>query len=102
MYPSKFPLKEEFEAWLRQKEPSSTVGMAGDDHDCPLVRWLADAWSTRVVVGVESALIGPYPALNLPMPSWAREFVLLVDNDSEDEEVTAMQALAFLGTVVED
>ena len=97
---AQIPSQDEFVRWLKSNRLAEVVGHAGDDHDCPLARWLTALWNARVVVGTESALVGPYPAADVQMPPWAKAFVLLIDNESEEEAVTARQALAFLAKAV--
>jgi len=76
----------------------SVVGHAGDDHDCPLARFLSEGCDERVVVGLTGCVVIVWPRIHADLPDWAREFVHRVDEE-DDEAVTRERALAILEAV---
>lgn len=93
------PQRHHFRDWLWLQEKCSVVGHAGDDHDCPLARFLAARAGERVVVGLTSAVVTVYPPVRSELPTWAKEFVSRVD-DQDEEAISRERALSILETVL--
>jgi hypothetical protein len=91
--------QDEFKSWLQSQPSGSIVGLAGNDSDCPIARFLAkksgrDVLITSVQWRFEGELLDDCVAV----PLWVKEFILAVD-ELPDENVTREQALAILGGI---
>jgi len=79
--------KKAFEAWLKEKPSSGSVGFTCAADQCPLAHFTGKK--------ADYGLIG-----NQPMPKWAKNFVDTVDELAPDRTiqqlVTAQQALEIL------
>lgn len=99
--------REAFAAWLREQEPTATVGTGGSKCHCPLARFLSAQDARLPEVG--GTLIryyrydqrwGSSPRLVVPTPRWAQVFIARVDMAEAD--VTAAQALAALESIPDE
>lgn len=99
-----------FVAWLNSKHERTKIGVACDDDNCPLAKFLtqttgvqhlvdghsytpAKLWSDgRVVKGLYGDIVYDYEQ-STDLPAWARDFVSQVDN-TEYESVSAMRAIS--------
>jgi hypothetical protein len=87
--------REDFEAWLREKQPRELVGYPRTGCDCPLARFLRE----RGLPGAQVLLASYRPtgilAEDRPLPNWALQFRGQVDR-SRAYGVTARHALRAL------
>lgn len=102
-----------FRHWLMRWDALEVVGRSRCCHACPIARWLGVvfdrtiltssrvAWPGEVYSGLYSEGCYTLPhraAFIVPMPRWARDFIVGLDNDSRHaHEVTAQACLHRLG-----
>ncbi len=95
-------VRKHFRAWLEAQRAGTTVGVPGDACDCPLANYLISMGGTHVHVlpnsGAQTGTFFPTGIENddIPLPKWANEFALAVDNTGSDARITAERALARL------
>jgi hypothetical protein len=92
--------KEAFKKWLEGKPDKSIVGQSGIACMCPLAMWIREM-GFRVEVGSDKrALVvdGSVPMFKpvekiINLPTWASNFVRLIDHPTDVEDVSKEEAL---------
>lgn len=69
-------------AWLQGLEPGSVAGLAGDARHCPLANYLDAVTDHEWEVQLSRCICSPEPGfyLHMGLPTWADQFVGLVDD----------------------
>lgn len=65
--------------WLEGGEPDAVCGIAEDSLRCPLAEYLGQVLHCRIAVGKLTFAVTNSQFESTPLPRWAREFVVLVD-----------------------
>ena len=94
LLPKEVMTEERFREWLQSKKPNDVVGFVTSGRDCSLALFAQDKGYALAIVNETDWKPSRYKG-SIPLPSWAKEFVL-----REDEagllRTTAQQALTLL------
>lgn len=99
-------LRDDFQRWLETQEPRRPIGLRADCSHCPIrefIRSRIHDWYYRGKVRTdgETWTLTNWSCGTYPLPVWAKEFIRLVDEGTENTTVTARFCLHLLSLVEE-
>ena len=87
--------KNDFIKWLKDKDPSTTVGKSSSATHCPIANYLKGLGARKVIVECYNyTFVSKKDCVCVDMPAWANKFVAYVD--LVDANITAFVALKAL------